>query len=268
MKIESYVATGGQSARPFGQFIVPFPKWKPLEIPQNLPDLDLNPEYKEKGWAIGAIGQHFLPGVTSEMIDWFWANMEKGYYLWAPGSHKRFQWIKEPWKYGFTNSQHTSLETMWQEQILDLDVAAGDGYGMLLYHRYDFDVFPFNLCLKHAIIEGQKDENGETWFLLTHMWEDVEGGCIHRMAGATRTVEDMAKVLPPDNYPPVKENINSIEHCEFELSQWPVFLPELYNVWKNHPDPSQNVHYDLSVEQIGDYKWKYINDNTKPAVEL
>lgn len=33
MKIESYVATGGQSARPFGQFVVPFPKWEPLEIP-------------------------------------------------------------------------------------------------------------------------------------------------------------------------------------------------------------------------------------------
>ena len=29
--------------------------------------------------------------------------------------------------------------------------------------------------------------------LLTHTWEDVEGGCIHRMAAATRTMELMEK---------------------------------------------------------------------------
>lgn len=43
----------------------------------------------EKKWIIKEQCQHFLPGVTPEMLDWFWANMEKGYYLWAPGSHKR-----------------------------------------------------------------------------------------------------------------------------------------------------------------------------------
>lgn len=264
-KFETYVATGGQSARPFGQFKVPYPKWEPLQIPEGLPEFDLSPEYKEKGWAIGALADHFLPGVTSEMIDWFWANMEKGYYLWAPGSHKRFQWICEPWQYGLTNSKHTSLENMWEDHIIDLEVAAGDGYGMLLYNRFDFEVYPFNSCLKHAIIEGQVDENGEIWMLLTHTWEDVEGGSIHRMAAATRDLESMQKVLPPANYPPKKGDRNVVEHCEFELSQWPVFLPGLYNVWKDHPDPTQNVRYDLTVEQIGDYKWKYVNDNSKPV---
>ncbi len=264
-KFEHYVATGGQSSRPFGQFKVPYPKWEPLQIPEGLPEFDLNPEYKEKGWAIGAVADHFVPGVTAKMIDWFWVNMEKGYYLWAPGSHKRFQWIREPWEYGLTNSKHTSLENMWEDHIIDLDVAAGDGYGMLLYNRYDFDIYPFNSCLEHAIIEGQMDENGETWMLLTHTWEDVEGGCIHRMAAATKDMESMAKILPPQNYPPKKTDRNVVEHCEFELSQWPVFLPGLYNVWKDHPDPTQNVYFDLSVEQIGDYKWKYVHDNTKPV---
>lgn len=267
MEFDKYVATGGQSSRPFGQFVVPFPEWERLEIPKmEYPELDLNPEYEEKGWAILAIGAHYLPGVTSEMIDWFWSNMEKGYYLWAPGSHKRFQWIQEPWEYGFTNSKHTSLETMFDGQTLDLKVAAGNGYGMLLYNRYDMDWFPFNHCLKHCIVEGQKDENGDTWFLLAHMWEDVEGGSIHRMAGATRTLEDARKVLPPEEFPPVKGKLNTVEHCEYELSWWPKFLPGLYNVWKDHPDPTQNVKFDLSVEKIGDYKWKYINDNTKPVI--
>lgn len=150
-KFQTYVATGGQSSRPFGQFKVPYPKWERLEMPKiDWPDIGMNPKYKD--WVICIEGEHFLPGVTSEMIDWFWSNMEKGYYLWAPGSHKRFQWIREPWEYGFTNSKHTSLENMSEDQILDLQVAAGDGYGMLLYNRYDMDIFPFDFCLKPYII--------------------------------------------------------------------------------------------------------------------
>lgn len=268
VEFDKYVGTGGQTSRPFGQFKVPYPKWTPLARPSmELPDIDLNPEYKEKGWAICIEGEHFLPGVTSEMIDWFWCNMEKGYYLWAPGSHKRFQWVREPWEYGFTNSKHTSLENMAEDHIIDLSVAAGDGYGMLLYDRYDLDIFPFDHCLKHVIVEGTKDENGHTWMLLAHMWEDVEGGAIHRMVCATETLELSRKVIRPDEFPHVKGTKNNFEHGEYELSWWPKFLPGLYNVWKDHPDPTQNVMYDLSVEQIGDYKWKYVHDNSKPILE-
>ena len=272
IQFDKYVATGGQSSRPFGQFKVPYPKWKPLKRPEevgitDLPDIDLNPEYKEKGWAICIEGDHFLPGVTAKMIDWFWCNMEKGYYLWAPGSHKRFQWMQEPWEYGFTNSKHTSLENMDENQILDLSVAAGDGYGMLLYNRYDMDVFPFDYCCKHVIIEGTKDENEHTWMLLAHMWEDVEGGCIHRMVCATETQELSRKVIRPDEYPHKKGTKNNFEHGEYELCWWPKFLPGLYNVWKDHPDPTQNVYYDLSVEKTGDYKWKYIEDNSLSVLE-
>ena len=50
------------------------------------------------------------------MLDWFWANMEKGYYLWAPGSHKRFNWVKTPWQYGFLHSAHMISETMGENR--------------------------------------------------------------------------------------------------------------------------------------------------------
>ena len=42
-------------------------------------------------------------------------------------------------------------------------------------------------------------------------------------------------------------------------------MPKLYEVWKDHPDPTQNVFYDLTVEKVGEYEWRYINDNTKPV---
>ena len=84
MEFDKYVATGGQSSRPFGQFKVPYPKWERLERPTGYPEFNMNPDYKD--WVICIEGEHFLPGVTSKMIDWFWCNMEKGYFLWAPGS--------------------------------------------------------------------------------------------------------------------------------------------------------------------------------------
>ncbi|MCD8217393.1 MAG: glycogen debranching protein [Clostridiales bacterium] len=270
MEFDKYVATGGQTSRPFGQFNVPYPKWEKLSLPtQELPEIDLNPRFKEMGWAFQYEGRHFIPGVTAEEFDWFWSNMEKGYYLWAPGSHKRFQWIKEPWQYGHTNSKHTCVENMHDGALVDPDVAAGDGYGMLLYNRYDMDVYPFNIIVdgegeEHVIIEGTETEDGHNWMLNCHMWKNVEGGIIHRTAGCTETLEDGRKVIPPDEFPVPRGKYNIIDHCEYEMANLPKFLPGLYKVWKDHPDPSQNVMFDLTVKKTGDYTWSYVTDNSKP----
>lgn len=53
MEFDKYVATGGQSSRPFGQFKVPYPKWERLKRPEevgitDLPDIDLNPKYRRR----------------------------------------------------------------------------------------------------------------------------------------------------------------------------------------------------------------------------
>jgi hypothetical protein len=62
--------------------------------------------------------------------------------------------------------------------------------------------------------------------------------------------EDPDAVLVP-NY--------ATEHEDYEASQWPVFLPGLYELWKNHPDPSQNVKVDLEVEIGEDERYRYKN---------
>ncbi|MCD7769270.1 MAG: glycogen debranching protein, partial [Oscillospiraceae bacterium] len=50
---------------------------------------------------------------------------------------------------------------------------------------------------------------------------------------------------------------SATDHCEYEASRWPVFLPRLYALWEGHPDPTQNVPCDLRVEKTGPYAWKY-----------
>lgn len=266
MRVGKYIATSGQTSIPFGSSYVKWPKWEKLQMPEGLPEIDLNPNYRERGWYFLYQAQHFVPNVTAKMLDWFWCNMEKCYYLWAPGSHKSFQWVREPWRYGFTNSSHASTETMLSGQKLNLNVACGKGYGMLAYERFDMDIYPFNMCLEHCVLEGSKEEDGTIWSLITHLWEDVEGGVIHRTAACVDRYEKGIRILPPDEFPLPKGAKNIVAHGEFEASMWPQFLPKLYDVWKDHPDPAQNVFYDLRVHQIDTYRWEYLEDNTKPII--
>jgi hypothetical protein len=118
----------------------------------------------------------------------------------------------------------------------------------------DFDYYPFDQCLEHAIIEGLPD-----MFINIHLWENTEGGCLHRTMQALYLADPNNPVA---NQVPVSPIVmNGVEHPEYEASRWPKFLPALYELWKDHPDPSQNVQCDLSVKKVGDCKWEYIHSN-------
>ena len=80
-----YIPNGGQTYMPFQQKtnvkklpFTPLAEPRPAYAP-----LELTEAARAKGYVISTQAQHFLPGVTSKMMDWWWANMEKGYYLWA-----------------------------------------------------------------------------------------------------------------------------------------------------------------------------------------
>lgn len=45
------------------------------------PALELNAMAQQKRWVLQSQTQHVVPGVNAKMMDWFWANMEKCYYL-------------------------------------------------------------------------------------------------------------------------------------------------------------------------------------------
>lgn len=89
--IMNYIPNGGQTYQPFqdNTKIGFVPYEKPQKPQPLLPELELSPKFAEMGFELPSQKQHFLPGVNAEMMDWFWANMEKCYYLWAPGSQDR-----------------------------------------------------------------------------------------------------------------------------------------------------------------------------------
>ena len=53
-----------------------------------------------KGETIDLVVDHILPGVTPEMIDWWWDNINSSerYKLWHPEDHKSFEWEVSPEK--------------------------------------------------------------------------------------------------------------------------------------------------------------------------
>lgn len=262
----NYTANAGQSYMPFQENIkVPTVPYTPLERPEPpLAELELNAMAKGKGWEIQSQCQHFLPGVSAEMLDWFWANMEKCYYLWAPGSHKRFNWVREPWKYGFVKSAHMISEAVGE----GLPVFGGSGVQI---NRLDLSYFPFTANLEHVICEGVFNGKDEFVDMTVHMWQDVPGGCAHITAAVASTTVS----APPDfvlemlREEPGRELVPpaATDHAEYEAAMWPRFLPTLYGLWKDHPDPSQNVQCDLRVKKNDDGTLSYITENGPVTIQ-
>jgi hypothetical protein len=264
MSETAYIPNAGQTCVPFQKNInVPMLPFKPLPRPDPaIPNLKLLPEFVEKGFVVSSQCQHFLSGVEPEMIDWFWANMEKGYYLWAPGSHKRFNWVRSPGEVGFLKSAHVISETL----AVGMPPFGGSG---IQINRLDLSWFPFTAALKHVIVEGIFNEKGEFFDSTIHMWQAAPGGTNHITAGVanTRCSEPPAfvkammaavKVLSPAEQ---QAGGNMQDHAEYEASRWPVFLPALHSLWKDHPDPSQNIHCDLRVKKVASGKWEYLAEN-------
>lgn len=262
----TYAANAGQTYMPFRDNTrVPTLAYTPLPMPEPpLPAPELNAMAREKGWVLGRWHQHFLPGVFPEMLDWWWANMEKGYYLWAPGSHKRFGWVREPWKYGFLNSAHIISEAVGE----NMPVFGGNGVQI---NRLSLEWFPFTHALEHVICEGIFNDKGEFVDATIHMWQAAEGGCIHLDAAVAnphlseppRFILEMLAENPEAMPVPPSET----DHSDYEAARWPVFLPALYELWKDHPDPTQSVPCDLLVKKTGEERWEYIAENGPIHIE-
>lgn len=255
-----HCANAGQTYIPFQENIhVPTLPYRPLDLPvPPLKERQLNGCALEKGWIIASQHQHFLPGVSSEMLDWFWANMEKGYYLWAPGSHKRFTWVREPWQHGFLNSAHMISETIGE----GLPVFGGSG---IVIQRLDLSWFPFAEALEHVICEGVFNAKDEFVDMTVHMWQDVPGGCVHIDASvANPHISEppafILEMLAADPDAPIVPP-SSTDHGEYEASRWPEFLPQLYALWKDHPDPTQSVPCNLRVVRRPDGSYEYLREN-------
>ncbi len=148
---------------------------------------------------------HELEGVTPEMIDWWWDNIDttERYGLWHPGSHRSFEWEATEGS-GHIGKTHRVIETI------------GDFEITLRIRWVDPDSIPVERIYSHAnagcVLDD--DDNPISWML--HEYEETVRGVKMRSTF----------ILPAEAPASFVEGLR--KHNEEEMGRFPVFLPDLY----------------------------------------
>lgn len=225
-----------------------------------VPPLEIHPKFADKHFMVMSDVNEFVPGVEAKMVDWFWGNMEKGYHLWAPGEHYGFDWIVPPCEVGYAGSVEGSYEF--------------DPTNVIKITRASVEYYPFTECYEHCWMSCFGDSTPDSGFLI-HMYQDTEGGIFwrsvsvsseERMKAMAEQMKKLAEMAEKTGMtPPPRPNI--AEHMAFESAMLGEFLPGLYKVWEGHPDPWQNVNFDLTTVRQEDGTWRHKYTNVPPTRE-
>lgn len=164
-----------------------------------------------------------LVGVTPEMIDWWWVNMEKGYPLWEPNDHKSFVWEVPPPVGGYLGAIQIAEEKMGPMPPMKIRIRWDDP-----------DKCPIPRTYEHAIVASGIDPEGNVRAMILHEWEKSPRG--------TRMRSTMRFFGP---VPPAMPEIWKA-HDRAEVSRFPEFLPDLYRLWQAVKDPAINRQCSLT----------------------
>jgi succinate dehydrogenase / fumarate reductase flavoprotein subunit len=163
-----------------------------------------------------------LVGVTPEMIDWWWVNMEKGYPLWEPNDHKSFVWEVPPPIGGYLGAIQIAEEKMGPMPPMKIRIRWDDP-----------DICPIPCTYEHAIVASGVDPEGKVGAMILHEWE--------RSPRGTRMRSTMRFLGPvPPGLPEIWK-----KHDRAEVSTFTQFLPDLYRLWQAVKDPAINRQCSL-----------------------
>lgn len=220
--------------------------YTPAKVIEDLPSLEIHPKFKNYNYLVLHDKTELIPGVTAEMVDWWWANMEKGYHLWAPGEHYGFDWVVPPCEVGYEGSAEASYEF--------------DAVHPIIITRQNIEkTYMFTDCMEHLWLSRFDYNPGEIY--LVHMYEEHPEGLYWRTLN----------VMTQEWYDKIGNVFDSLpefkSHMKYEAGKLSEILPPLYELWKNHPDPWQNVHYNLTVQKNEDGTYSHVYPNKAPSIE-
>ena len=199
------------------------------------------------------IVDHVIPGVTTEMIDWWWVNMEKGYELWCPDEHKGLKWERKPPLNGHIGAVQIATESIDYSPVMDLRIEWVDP-NIGTDEQKEFWTY------EHLLTAGTTGEipGTEPFVMLSHQWEAIPGGCKMRscMHGFPK---------PPPGSKPPETKFEMEEHPTgknptgggwpahniAEVSTFKDFLPALWGIWQAVPDPAINRKASLKIKKEG-----------------
>jgi hypothetical protein len=201
-----------------------------------------------EGWIVV---DHIIPGVTDEMLDWWWVNMEKGYELWCPDEHKGFRWEVKPPMGGHIGAVQIATESIDFGPVMDLRIEWVDpniGTG----EQKNFWTY------EHLLTAGTTGSQPGTraMVMLSHQWEAIPGGC------KMRSCMHGTPTPPPGSGPPpgpMPEHPSGKKptgggwsvHNIAEVSTFKAFLPALWGIWQAVTDPAINRRCSLKIKKLG-----------------
>ena len=201
-----------------------------------------------QGWMVV---DHIIPGVTEEMLDWWWVNMEKGYELWCPDEHKGFKWEVKPPIDGHIGAVQIATESIDYSPVMDLRIEWVDP-NIGTQEQKDFWTYG------HLLTAGStgKEPGTKAMIMLSHQWEAIPGGC--RMRSCMHGIPGGTAGGPPPSIPmPAHPSGKKPSgggwpvHNIAEVSTFKTFLPALWGIWQAVPDPAINRQCSLKIEKQG-----------------
>ena len=201
-----------------------------------------------QGWMVV---DHIIPGVTEEMLDWWWVNMEKGYELWCPDEHKGFKWEVKPPIGGHIGAVQIATESIDYSPVMDLRIEWVDP-NIGTQEQKDFWTYG------HLLTAGStgKEPGTKAMIMLSHQWEAIPGGC--RMRSCMHGIPGGTAGGPPPSIPmPAHPSGKKPSgggwpvHNIAEVSTFKTFLPALWGIWQAVPDPAINRQCSLKIEKQG-----------------
>ncbi len=187
-------------------------------------------------------------GVTPKMIDWFWSNMEKGYILWHPEQHEALTWAVPPVNGNPVGSIHIAPQT-WNDGVrqnlyIRIENLADVEPEVKAYLKYEHAVIVAGLGLGEEALENPRPMGYRI-----HQWEKTDFG-VRGMSSAIGTRKKETK----------EEGVIWAQHCEEEIGNWGVFLPNLYHLYRVVKNPNTNPFADLTLDGKGSVaKYRYIS---------
>ena len=166
--------------------------------------------YKEllKSETVSLVIEHELRGVTPEMLDWWWDNMDNdSYKLWNPKDHIALEWQIPPSQMGHIGAIHMACESI-SDILLKFYVSAGEDPSAALitpiYHHVN---------VGSSLAPGIDDTALGS---LVHEYEETSYGT--RM----RSTFILPAIVPQFFLDFLKQ------HNSAEMGRFPEFLPQLY----------------------------------------
>ena len=209
---------------------------------------------KEQYPASWIVVDHIIPGVTTEMIDWWGVNMEKGYELWCPDEHKGFKWEVKPPLGGHIGAVQIATESIDYGPVRDLRIEWVDPNLGTPDHK-DFWTYD------HLLTAGSTGSRPgiPPGVMLSHQYEAIPGGCkmrscMHVPAGMPPGVGPNAPHQGPlPEHPSGKKPSGGgwAVHNVAEVSTFKAFLPALWGIWQAVPDPAINRHCSMKIKKEG-----------------